>query len=92
MKKWFSLLIPVFVIYAALQPFACASGTADSSGALETIAADSSDQSHYVFQPKICSVFMKEVFGEAMCETLGHPNHLTCRNCHYYRQSSHRKR
>ena len=24
---------------------------------------------HYVFQPKVCSVFMKELFGETMCET-----------------------
>ena len=72
MKKWFSLLIPVFVIYAALQPFACASGTADSSGAMETISTDAADQSHYVFQPKVCSIFMKEVFGDAMYETWGH--------------------
>ena len=33
--------------------------------------ADLSDapQSHYVFQPKVCSVYMEEVFGTAMCET-----------------------
>ncbi|MBO4831641.1 MAG: transglutaminase domain-containing protein [Oscillospiraceae bacterium] len=26
-------------------------------------------ESHYVFTPKVCSVFMEEVFGEIMCET-----------------------
>lgn len=24
---------------------------------------------HYVFQPKVCNVYMEEVFGEAMCQT-----------------------
>ena len=27
---------------------------------------------HYVFQPLVCSVYMEEVFGKAMCETWGH--------------------
>jgi len=29
-------------------------------------------QSHYVFQPKVCSVYMEEVFGKTMCETWYH--------------------
>lgn len=28
----------------------------------------SKQQGHYVFQPKVCSVYMEEVFGKAMCE------------------------
>ena len=29
-------------------------------------------QSSYVFQPKVCSAYMEEVFGKAMCETWFH--------------------
>lgn len=32
----------------------------------------STRQSSYVFQPKVCSVYMEEVFGKAMCETWFH--------------------
>ena len=29
-------------------------------------------QSHYVFRPKVCSVYLEELFGKAMCETWYH--------------------
>ena len=33
--------------------------------------ADAADEprGHYVFQPKVCSVYLEEVFGKTMCET-----------------------
>ena len=69
MKKRFSLVIAVFLICVTIQPFACAEGAADFSGAAAAVAADPADRGHYVFRPVVCSVFMKEVFGDAMCET-----------------------
>ena len=60
MKKRFGIIVSVFVICVMLHPFVCAGE-----------AADPSDQNHYVFKANICSVFMKEVFGDAMCETWG---------------------
>ena len=41
------------------------------SGALPMAAADTEDspRGHYTFRPKVCSVYMQEVFGETMCET-----------------------
>ena len=41
------------------------------SGALaEAAAAPAAEtRGHYTFQPKVCSVYMEEVFGKTMCET-----------------------
>ena len=41
-----------------------------TSGAPARAAAEAAGEArgHYVFQPKVCSVYMEEVFGEAMCE------------------------
>lgn len=58
MKKRFSILIATVLLCAMLLPVASADG-----------ADDPAAQSSYIFQPKACSVFMKEVFGETMCET-----------------------
>ncbi len=62
MKKRFSILVLIFILCAALQPCVSA-GEA---------AADSRAQSSYVFRPKVCSVYMKEVYGETMCEAWYH--------------------
>ena len=62
MKKRFSILVLILILCAALQPRAAA-GEA---------AADFRVQSSYVFRPKVCNVYMKEVFGESMCETWYH--------------------
>ncbi len=72
MRKRFSILISVLLINAMLLPFASTNGVAEGSRPAETIVTDSAAHSSYVFQPKVCSVFMKEVFGETMCETWGH--------------------
>ena len=41
----------------------------DEGGALsETAVVSDAPQSHYVFQPKVCSVYMEEVFGKDMCD------------------------
>ena len=37
------------------------------SGALAE--ADGETRGHYVFQPKVCSIYMEEVFGKTMCDT-----------------------
>ncbi len=41
------------------------------TSALGEPAADAADgvRGHYVFQPKVCSVYMEEIFGKTMCET-----------------------
>ena len=92
MKKRFSILISVLLICAMLLSFASANEAADSSLPAETLVAESENQGHYVFQPKACSVFMKEVFGEAMCETwenlvdavLAGENTFACPDKHTY--------
>lgn len=35
----------------------------------EPTVARLKEPGHYVFQPKVCSTYMEEVFGESMCET-----------------------
>jgi len=82
MKKRFSVLVSVLLVCAMVLSFASAGDAADSSA----------DQGHYVFQPKACSVFMKEVFGDAMVETwenlvdavLAGENTFACPDKHTY--------
>lgn len=69
MKKWISVLVSMFVVCIMIQSPVYASVTAESTSASEALFTE---QGHYVFQPKVCSSFMKEVFGETMCETWGH--------------------
>ena len=69
MKKWIGTLISVLAVCAMLLPCAYASGSILDSHSPEAMAAA---ERAYVFQPKVCSVFMKEVFGETMCETWYH--------------------
>ena len=92
MKKRFSILISVLLICAMLLSFASANEAADSSLPAETLVAESENQGHYVFRPKACSVFMKEIFGEAMCDTwenlvdavLAGENTFACPDKHTY--------
>ena len=72
MKKRFCILIAIFVLCAAFQPCVFADGAAAVSRPAGTAAADSPVQGSYVFRPKVCSVYMEEVFGETMCETWYH--------------------
>ena len=101
MKKNWTKLIAVFVVFAMLQGHTFigrAFGEAlipEDTGGPETVvteeteAPDSSTapwqeatapeptdgairQSSYVFQPKVCSTYMEEVFGKTMCETWFH--------------------
>ena len=49
------------------------SSTAPEHEAMSTETTDGSiRKSSYVFQPKVCSVYMEEVFGKVMCETWFH--------------------
>ena len=41
-------------------------------GAASHSEGEEKSESHYVFQPKVCSVYMEEVFGDTMCETWFH--------------------
>ena len=92
MKKRFCILISILLIGTMILSFASAKETAGGSGPAETAAADSSGQSRFVFQPKAYSVFMKEVFGETMCETwerlvdavLAGENTFACPDQHTY--------
>ena len=63
MKKLTKKLASLMVISALLMAL--------FSGALAEAASDSADgtRGHYVFQPKVCSIYMEEVFGKTMCET-----------------------
>ena len=72
MKKRFCILIAIFVLCAAFQPCVLADGAAAVSRPAGTAAADSPVQGSHVFRPKVCSVYMEEVFGETMCETWYH--------------------
>ena len=69
MKKWGSILISVLVVCVLLLSCVSASESASDSRSTEAMTVP---ESAYVFQPKVCSVFMKEVFGETMCETWYH--------------------
>ena len=72
MIKRICILISVFVLCAMLQPCVSASETVAESRLSGTNATESPVQSSFVFQPKVCSVFMKEVFGETMCKAWYH--------------------
>ncbi len=58
----------------------------------ETASASDAPQSHYVFQPKVCSVYMEEVFGRDMCDAwynlvdavLAGKNTFACKDQHTY--------
>ena len=55
--------IPRKLISLLLLCALCACGAfAEESGADKA-------RGHYTFQPKVCSVYMEEVFGKTMCET-----------------------
>ena len=43
-------------------------GSGDGGALSETAVVSDAPQSHYVFQPKVCSVYMEEVFGKDMCD------------------------
>ena len=70
MKKHWTQWIAVFAAFVMLQ--GCAFGEATAT-VQKTVVSEASDeaarQSSYVFQPKVCSVWLEEVFGETMCET-----------------------
>ena len=58
---------------AAEETDAPDSSAASEQEAMTPEATDGSiRQSSYVFQPKVCSVYMEEVFGKEMCETWFH--------------------
>jgi len=71
MRKRFNALISVLLVFSMLLPFTSANGATDDANPVAAIVADSSAKSSYVFQPKVCSVFMEEVFGKTMCEAWG---------------------
>ena len=56
---------------AAAAAVAPAAGTHATQTETETGEKGLSDapRGHYVFRPKVCSVYMEEVFGKTMCET-----------------------
>ena len=58
-SKKLTLLI-TFILLAALFMGAFAEAAADLT---------SEKRGHYTFRPKVCSVYMEEVFGKTMCET-----------------------
>ena len=58
-SKKLTLLI-TFILLAALFTGAFAEAAADLT---------SEKRGHYTFRPKVCSVYMEEVFGKTMCET-----------------------
>ena len=101
MKKNWTKLIAVFVVFAMLQGHTFigrAFGEAlipEDTGGPETVVTEETEapdssiapwqeatapeptdgairQSSYVFQPKVCSTYMEEVFGKTMCETWFH--------------------
>lgn len=43
-------------------------GSGEGGALSETAIVSDAPQSHYVFQPKVCSVYMEEVFGKDMCD------------------------
>ena len=63
MKKYAKKLITLIALTALLVSL--------FSGTLAESAADTPGEAHghYTFQPKVCSVYMEEVFGKTMCET-----------------------
>ena len=68
MAKRFLVLLTALVLFAVFHSGVPARGEAVSvfpEAAAETAAG----QSGYVFRPAVCSVYMEEVFGTAMCET-----------------------
>ncbi len=61
MEKFIKKLASLILILALLA--------AAASGALAEAEAADENRGHYAFQPKVCSVYMEEVFGKTMCET-----------------------
>ncbi len=63
MKEWKNKIISLILTIALSTAFfPCAVTKAEAEPAGKT-------KGHYVFQPKVCSVYMEEVFGRTMCET-----------------------
>ena len=69
--KRFLIFTCVLVLFAVYQARVPAGGEA-ASGLPEPTAEIGAGQGSYVFRPKVCSVFMEEVFGKTMCETWYH--------------------
>lgn len=61
MKRIPRKLISLLLLCALIALCACGASAEESS-------ADKA-RGHYTFQPKVCSVYMEEVFGKTMCET-----------------------
>ena len=70
--------------------YAAADGGAD--GPIDPAKASDAPQGHYVFQPKVCSVYMEEIFGKDMCEAwynlvdavMAGENTFACKDQHTY--------
>lgn len=57
--------IPAGTVYGGFERSEVPEEYADG---IDPEAVQEKPQSHYVFQPKICSVFLEEVFGKDMCD------------------------
>lgn len=64
--------LPAETSVTALTESTAAVTTETTLTTTETTTAPPQDTKPYPFQPKVCSVFMEEVFGEAMCEAWYH--------------------
>ena len=60
-RRFFRAAIALFLVLAAAFSFGAVAETAED--------AVDEERGHYVFQPKVCSVYLEEVFGKTMCET-----------------------
>ena len=70
MRKVCIKMIAVFAALAMLQ--GCALGEAAApvrEAAAQEASVEAARQSSYVFRPKVCSVWLEEIFSETMCET-----------------------
>lgn len=88
---------PAFIVVPTAEPTVEPASVPTVISAVDAVAPDPTDapdapQGHYVFQPKICSVYMEEVFGRDMCEAwsnlvdavMAGENTFACKDQHTY--------